>query len=217
MHEVVWGGYQLQTWPNDIMVTPQVNLNSQIWGQLGQWTNKGAHIWPCDSIPMAQTLCICPIWMYYIVVWGGYQPQPWWYGIISLHKWTWLRCNGIRVPPYMPLSSIFIRVVCRFIIFSQYWSVFSWYLPIPYWRKTQSVHFSIKILAETFFSPQNQKGGIGILLEDSAPPMRMRIKGVPTKTKELPAKNKFWPKYQPASTSNLPIPARLLVPPCIQL
>ncbi len=67
---------------------------------------KGATIFPCDSITMAQTLCICLIWMYE-VVWGGYQPQPWRYGIIS----TLLtlssqirsqlgRCHGMRVQSY---------------------------------------------------------------------------------------------------------------------
>jgi len=38
MYEVVWGGNQPQTWLNAIISTPQVNLNSQIRGQLG-WCN----------------------------------------------------------------------------------------------------------------------------------------------------------------------------------
>ena len=36
MFEVVWGGYQHQSWRNDITFTPQGTLTSQIWGQLGQ-------------------------------------------------------------------------------------------------------------------------------------------------------------------------------------
>jgi hypothetical protein len=42
------------------------------------------------------------------VVWGGYQPQPWYYGIIFTPQMTlttqiWGQlgwCNGIRVQPY---------------------------------------------------------------------------------------------------------------------
>ncbi len=36
MYEVVWGEYQPQTWRCGIISTPQVNLNPQVWGQLGQ-------------------------------------------------------------------------------------------------------------------------------------------------------------------------------------
>ena len=68
---------------------------------------KGASICPWDSIPMAQTLCICLIWMY-TVVWGEYQTQTWCCGIISTPQvtlnpqiWGQLgRCNGIREHPY---------------------------------------------------------------------------------------------------------------------
>jgi hypothetical protein len=69
---------------------------------------KGASILPWDSIPMAQTLCICLIWMYE-VIWGGYQPQTWRYGIIftpqvtlsSQIGWSQLGpCHCIRVPRY---------------------------------------------------------------------------------------------------------------------
>ena len=58
-------------------------LKSQIWGQLGWWNAIRAPICLRDSIPMAQTFCICRIliWMYE-VVWGGYRPQPWCYEII---------------------------------------------------------------------------------------------------------------------------------------
>ena len=37
--EAVWGGYRPQTWCYDIIFTPQVNLNSQIWGQFGWWND----------------------------------------------------------------------------------------------------------------------------------------------------------------------------------
>ncbi len=71
------------------------------------WWYKGATISPWDSIPMAQTLCLCLIWMYE-AVWGGHLPQAWRYGIIStpqvnLNPQIWgqlCRCNGIRVQPY---------------------------------------------------------------------------------------------------------------------
>jgi hypothetical protein len=56
---------------------------------------------------MAQTLCICLIWMYG-AIWGGNQPQPWRYGIISTPQvkltsqiWGQLGlCNRKRVQPY---------------------------------------------------------------------------------------------------------------------
>ncbi len=68
---------------------------------------KGAPICPWDSIPITQTLCMCLPWMYE-VVWGGCQPQPWRYGIISNPQVTLSlqilgqpgHCNGIRVHPY---------------------------------------------------------------------------------------------------------------------
>ncbi len=56
---------------------------------------------------MAQTLCICRIWMYE-VVWGENQPQLWRCGIIfttqvNLTSQIWGQlgwCTGIRVHPY---------------------------------------------------------------------------------------------------------------------
>ncbi len=64
---------------------PQENLTShltsQMGGQRGWCNNKGASICPWDSIPMAQTLCICLIWMW-VASWGGYQPQLWCNGTI---------------------------------------------------------------------------------------------------------------------------------------
>ena len=81
MYEVVWGGYQPQPWKCAIISTPQVDLNPQNRGQLGQCNYKGATIRPWDSIPMSQTLCIRLKWMYE-VVWSGFQPWPWHYGII---------------------------------------------------------------------------------------------------------------------------------------
>ena len=43
---------------------------------------KGASLCPWDSIPIAQTHNICLEWMWEAVC-GGYQPQPWRYGMIS--------------------------------------------------------------------------------------------------------------------------------------
>ncbi len=56
---------------------------------------------------MAQTFCICLIWMYE-AVWGRYQPQPCGYPIILIPQVTLISqiwgqlgwCNGIRVHPY---------------------------------------------------------------------------------------------------------------------
>jgi hypothetical protein len=66
------------------------NLMVPTWS-LSQY--KGASMFPWDSIPMDQTLCICLLWMYE-VIWGRYQPQPWCYGIIftpqktlASHNW----------------------------------------------------------------------------------------------------------------------------------
>ncbi len=43
MYEVVWGGYQPQPWQNDIIFTPQVNLNPKNWGQLGRCNGIKVH------------------------------------------------------------------------------------------------------------------------------------------------------------------------------
>jgi len=58
-----------------------------------------------DSIPVAQTLCICPIWIWE-VVWGESQPQPWhlWHHFHSTSDpeitiWGQLgQCNGMGAP-----------------------------------------------------------------------------------------------------------------------
>ncbi len=71
------------------------------------WRYKGETIFLWENIAMAQTLCICLIWMYE-AVWGGFQPQPWDYGIIftplgTLNSQIWGQfgqCNGIRVQPF---------------------------------------------------------------------------------------------------------------------
>ena len=91
---------------------------------------------------MAQTLCICLIWMYE-VVWGGYQPQPWRCGIISTPQLNLnpqilgqLGCyNGIRVHPYLletwdsiPMS----QTLCICLLW-MYEAVWSRYQPQP-WR-----------------------------------------------------------------------------------
>ncbi len=60
---------------------------------------------PLNSIPMAQSLYICLIWMYE-AVWGGHQAHPWGCGIVSTPQvtltsqiWGQLgRCNGMGAP-----------------------------------------------------------------------------------------------------------------------
>ena len=44
MYEVVRGGYQPQPWHNDINFTPQVNLTTQIWGQLSRCNGIWMHL-----------------------------------------------------------------------------------------------------------------------------------------------------------------------------
>ena len=89
-----WDGYQpqtSQTWCYGIIFTPQVTLNSQIWGQLAWWNDKGAPIciWLWDSNQWgSNTLHISNM-----DVWSGLRVN------ISLnhnlmisfllHKWTW--------------------------------------------------------------------------------------------------------------------------------
>ncbi len=68
---------------------------------------KGAPSSPWDSIPKAQTLCICLLWMSE-AVWSWYQPQLWLHGFIFTSRVTlspqiWGQpgqCNGIRMQPY---------------------------------------------------------------------------------------------------------------------
>jgi hypothetical protein len=108
----VWGGYQYQpqTWPNanDIIFTPQKNLNSHIWGQLIWWTIIRVHTCGLETAyQWLKPICIC-LWE---VVWGG-QPQLWHYDILStpqvnLNSQIQIsgqlgQCNG-KGFPYMPL------------------------------------------------------------------------------------------------------------------
>ena len=65
--EAVWGGYRPQTWCYDIISSEFPNLGP-IW-PVERY--QGVPIWPWDSMPMAKTLCIRLIWMYYKVRWGG--------------------------------------------------------------------------------------------------------------------------------------------------
>ena len=67
---------------------------------------KVANLCPWACIPMAQTLCICLLWMYE-VVWGRYRPQPWHHSIISTSPvnlnpqiWGHGRFKGIWVHRY---------------------------------------------------------------------------------------------------------------------
>ena len=104
MYEVVWGGHQPQTWRYGIISTPQWNLSPQIWGQLGRCYDKGGTICPWDSIPMAQTLCICCKGMYE-VIWGEYQPQPWpfWH-----HFWWSIRGVDCGLRPGLTIRASWI-------------------------------------------------------------------------------------------------------------
>ena len=49
MLEVVWGGYQLQTWHYDINPFSKVTQNSQIWGQFGQYNGIRVHPYALET------------------------------------------------------------------------------------------------------------------------------------------------------------------------
>jgi hypothetical protein len=111
IYEVVWGGYQPQTWCYGIIVTQQVTLTYRIWwGHHGQCHGIRVHpLFRWDSISMAKLFCVCLIWMFE-VIWGEYQPQTWRWSInftpqvafTSQICWGQLdRCHGIRVHPYV--------------------------------------------------------------------------------------------------------------------
>ncbi len=107
MYEVVWSGYQPQPWCWGIILTPQVTLTSQIWGQLGRCNDIRVHPYSIETSYQWLKQFICLIWMYE-VVWGGYQPQPWHCGIIFTPQVTLTtqilghfgRCKGIGVQLY---------------------------------------------------------------------------------------------------------------------
>ncbi len=56
MHEVVWGEYQPQPWRCGIISTPQVNLNPQIWGQLGQCNSIRVQPYALETEPESPNL-----------------------------------------------------------------------------------------------------------------------------------------------------------------
>ncbi len=99
MYEVVWSGCQPQPSHYGIISTPQVTLSPQIWGQPGHCNG---------SMPKAQTLCVCLLWITE-AVWNWYQPQPWCYGFSFTLPVTLSpqicgqpgSCNSIRVQPYV--------------------------------------------------------------------------------------------------------------------
>ena len=107
MWESVWGGYQPQTWCNGIISTPQVTQKSKSEANFVGIMIQGCIHMTLRQQPMPQTLCISLLWMYQ-AIWGGYQPQPSCFSIISTPQvnltfqiWGQLvRCNGIRVQPY---------------------------------------------------------------------------------------------------------------------
>jgi hypothetical protein len=122
--------------------------------------------------------------------------------------------HGGALPSFEEKSRLTSRVSSRFGISVRYWSVFSWYFTNQYRRKTRSGRFGIVHLAGTPFFPS--KGGFCplFLVKKKFPPNLQ--KGVPAKfhKMELPPNltvHKIPPEYtyQPASASNLPIPAKL--------
>ena len=98
-HDIL-ASFTLHKWP----ILSKSGANVADTTELGY---KGAPKCPWDSIPVAQTPCVYQLWMYE-VVWGGYQPHPWCYGIIftpqvTLNTQIWGQlgqCSCIKVPPY---------------------------------------------------------------------------------------------------------------------
>ena len=77
MYEMVWGGYQLQSWHYGIIYTPQATPNSQIWGQLGQCNITRVHPYALETAYQWLKRCIYLIWIYEAFRCDEYQPQPW--------------------------------------------------------------------------------------------------------------------------------------------
>ena len=78
---------------------------SQIWGQLGQCNGIRVHPHALETAwQWLKRFFMCLVWMYE-AVWGGYQPQPWCYGIILIPQVTLISqiggqlcwCNDIQV------------------------------------------------------------------------------------------------------------------------
>ncbi len=71
MYEVVRGGCQPQPWSCGIISTPQVNLNPQIWGQLGQCNGMRVQPYALETAYQGLKHFVWLIWMYEVVG-GGY-------------------------------------------------------------------------------------------------------------------------------------------------
>ncbi len=122
--------------------------------------------------------------------------------------------------PGWHLMKIF-GVASWFGISVRYWSVFSWYFPNQYQRKTRSGRFGIIQLAGTPFFPS--KGGFCPLFDGPSPPFEGNISSRRIYKKEFPQNFTKWSSaksystkipnriYWPASAGNLPIPAKLPV------
>ncbi len=94
MYKVVWVAYWPYTWCYGIISTPQVNLNPQIWGQLGQC--NGIRVQPYAL----ETAYQCH--PHFVYVWYGCM--KWSEVDVSLNhevvasfpllKWTWITKSG---------------------------------------------------------------------------------------------------------------------------
>ncbi len=86
---------------------------------------KGESIFPWDSIPMAQTLCICLIWMYE-AVWGEYLPQSWRMATFPLLKWTLLpksggKYKGASIRPWDSMPMAQTLSICLIWMYEAVW------------------------------------------------------------------------------------------------
>jgi hypothetical protein len=93
------GGSQPQTWPNDIIFTPQVTWIPKSGVNLAGVNCNGIRVHPnaLETAYLWLKHVICPIWIWE-AVWGGSQPQPWCYDIIHNPQVTWIHKSGANWP-----------------------------------------------------------------------------------------------------------------------
>ncbi len=100
MYEVVWSGHQPHPWHCGIISTPQVNLNPQIWRQLGRC--KGIRVQPY-ALETAYPCLKHFGYVYYGCMQRSKIDISLKHEFMALTSQIWgqlCRCNGIRVHPY---------------------------------------------------------------------------------------------------------------------
>ncbi len=90
MYEVVWGGCQPRPWSCGIIFTPQVNLNPQIWGQLGQRNGIMVQPYAIETAYQCLKHFVCDEYgcMKWLVVDVSLNHDV--MALFPLLKWTWI-------------------------------------------------------------------------------------------------------------------------------